>query len=155
MDLQQHFLNLQDDKLENIILNTIQHIDFNNIIELGAGKGDFTKTFMKCNHPIIAYELDSSLKNEFLEKSINTTFVVKDICDNIDMNIQDLIISAPPYNLLDFINEEYIKKFNMRYILMVSQRQLKLFEGSRTIYTLSGDDFTPVSNGEHYIITNI
>jgi len=155
MDKEQHFLNVKDKELESILVDILKIEQVDNIIELGAGKGDFTKTFMNSGCHILSYEIESSFRAEFEKNTINATFYVRDIIDNIYMDEKDIIVSAPPYTLLPFINEKYIKPKNMRYILMVSERCLKLFKDYKIIYNLFPDDFIPQSKGKHFIITNI
>ena len=160
MDLEQHFLKLTSNKLENKILALLGGIRINNIIELGAGRGDFTRTFVKSGINIYAYEIDSKLEIMFYQNlgtPLNAGFFNQDLKDINDIKFteDDIIISAPPYNLIEFIIENYIKPKNMRYILMVGEKHLELFEDSRVIHELSGRDFTPQSRGNHYIISNI
>ena len=54
MKLEQHFLNVKNNNLENIILNKIKDLKENRIIELGSGKGDLTKLFAKSKYQIVA-----------------------------------------------------------------------------------------------------
>ncbi len=153
--LQQHFLKPKDSKLKEEILQRLKNIKFQRVVELGAGKGDFTTLFKDCGHEIIAYEIDGELKEEFNINVPNAKFIQMDINELEKIESQDILISAPPYDLLPMISKKFINDSNRKYILMVPQKHFKLFKDYEIIYVLGGEEFTPQSRGEHYIITNI
>lgn len=154
-DLQQHFLSVSDDVLKSKVLGRLYGLDFFDVVEFGAGKGDFTKIFQECGHRIHAYEIDSSLESEFLENTFNAEFIVKDIREIPQVGESDVVVAAPPYDLLLLIYDRFIRGRGVRYILMVPPKLLGMFPGCEVLHVLSGEDFSPPSRGEHYVITNI
>lgn len=152
--LQQHFLNPKNNELKQKILNKLKNLNYKNVVELGAGKGDFTALFKDCGHKIIAYEIDPTLQEEFKINAPNATFIQKDIKDIDKIDKQDILISAPPYDLLPMIAEKFIDD-NRKYILMVPKKYFELFKDYEIIYVLEGEEFNPPSRGEHYVITNM
>lgn len=159
-NLEQYFLDIDKNTLIDLsdtFNNFLNDSEF--IIEFGAGTGEFTKIFANNNRSILSIEIDNSLKIEF-EKNIpfqNTVFLNIDIkeLDTPEYIETYVIVSAPPYSLLEYINNTFIKKHNLKYILMVGENYLKYFQDYEIIYTLNKNSFTPKSNNKHYIITNI
>lgn len=130
-----------------ILKRRLKKFKYKNIIEIGIGTGLFTKTFLKNDSRVIAFEIDRALKYKcFQDKK------VKVIYKSFDFNLlkkDSVVISAPPYALL-----EEISKHDIKYILMVGERYLKYFKNYKIIYELKGTSFTPQSRGNHFIITN-
>lgn len=131
-----------------ILRNRLKWYQYNEVIEIGIGTGRFTQCFLKENTKVLAFEIDRSLKYQTLiDKRIKVLYKPFDFKY---LKKDSIIISAPPYSLLEEISQHDIK-----YILMVGERYLKLFKNYKVIYKLKGTAFCPVSRGNHFIITNL
>jgi 16S rRNA A1518/A1519 N6-dimethyltransferase RsmA/KsgA/DIM1 with predicted DNA glycosylase/AP lyase activity len=159
-NLEQYFLNISDNT--EVELKKLFHeslLNHTNILEFGAGTGKFTKLYSNEDRYIIALEIDKNLRTEFEKNNDfqSAIFLDADIKEfDIPADIDKIaIVSAPPYSLLEYINNTFIKAYKLPYILMVGERYLKLFDDYKIIYTLNEEDFEPISERKHYIITNI
>lgn len=156
-DFQQHIL-----KSKNIIKlkRKFNKFNFNNkhILEIGIGTGQFTKCFYNKKLFLTAFEIDKNLKyqiykNKLNKKNVKIVFKPFELSEIFKYK-KYIIISAPPYILLEGLSKE-IKKYKMKFLLMVGERYLKYFEKFKIIQKIEGKEFIPLSRGNHFIISNI
>ena len=128
---------LIDDNIKRKIISEINASENDLIIEIGPGKGAITKLLKSFNSFLIAYELDTDLK-EYLDNLVDkkTTVFYKDILkanikeDVKDINYQNMyIVGNLPYYITTPIIESITKqnlKFNS-FVIMVQKEVAERF----------------------------
>ena len=138
---------LKNDEILDRIINSFE-VDEGKIIEVGPGAGALTKKLIKKDIPVIAFEIDESLK-QYLDKieSNNLTIVYKDFL-SVDLNNyinkdeKFYFVSNVPYYITTpiiskFIDDEIIPEVMIMMVQKEVAERLSASEGSREYGAIS------------------
>jgi hypothetical protein len=166
---EQHFI--KDIGLVKTVINdlfVLNNINSCVIVEFGFGTGSFTKCLMDLKFIYKGYEFDKNLRIDFIKNFIKQDRYTKlndgsiyyknmffEFKEFPYVEYSEVIhISAPPYSELKKYSDN-IHKSNGKYVLLVGEKYLSLFNEYDILLELSGNDFEPKSKGQHFLITNI
>ncbi len=148
---QQHFLTNFDSY--RTLFSTCE-IKGKTILEIGVGTGSLSKLILdESPEKLVGYEIDPTLKIEI--DNPNFELILKDFTkmeETDQFDCFDGLISAPPYDLLEYIKNFISLHHIENVILMVPTKKLSLFTEYKTAFTLQGSDFEPAAKGLHHVI---
>lgn len=170
---------LKSDKILNQIVNSINIIDNAKIIEIGPGAGALTKKLINLDCNVIAFEIDTTLK-EYLDtiNALNLDIVYKDFLEiklSDYFNKSDIlyVIANIPYYITTPIINKFIKEgFIPETMVLMVQKEvaerlsskshnsdygaitvlLNYFFDIEYLFTVERDNFYPVPNVDSAVI---
>ena len=120
--LEQHFL--KNEKITKEFIDIAEFHKNDIVIEIGPGKGVFTKLIAPQVKKLYCYELDTRLKpylDEIIKEYPNTEVIYNDIL-KVDVSSCDKIITSLPFNILEHFIAKLLKWDFKKLIMIIGKK---------------------------------